>query len=165
VNQLSKEVVKMSALELHCIEVGESQGIQPFARWEAELDLGASPDEIWNRITKVTKLVVSYTETDWPEDATWQTLLPEWLRSFMMTADECDHITAQTPREHWGDLPWEFGSWLDAMRDRDWMWWGSHRLDNHVRLVLKITGIPPRIDAFKQIILASGATIISEFFV
>ena len=37
----------------------------------------------------------------------------------------------------------------------------SDRVDE-VRLVLQMTGIPPRIDAFKQILLASGAKILSE---
>ena len=48
------------------------------------------------------------------------------------------------------------------MRERDWRWWGHERSRNEVRLILEVTGIPPRIDAFKQILLASGAKILAE---
>ena len=80
----------------------------------------------------------------------------------MMTAEECDAATARTPRDQWDKLPWEFGSWLDAIRERDWKWWGYEQSGEKVRLVLEATDIPPRIDAFKQILLASVVKTLSE---
>ena len=136
--------------------------ILPPAKWDVLIDLDHSPDDVWRRIIGVVERIILYDYDSWPEDDYWREVLPRWLISFMMTAAEADEAMARTPREQWGKLPWEFGSWLDAMRERDWKWWGYERSGNEVRLVLEITGIPPRIDAFKQILLASGATILSE---
>lgn len=134
----------------------------PAAKWEIALDLGANPEEAWERILDVVKNIVSENAASWPGDDHWKITLPPWLTSFLMTAEECDAAMARTPREQWGHLPWEFGSWLDAIRERDWRWWGGQRSTSSARIVLEVTGIPPRVDAFKQILLAAGAQILSE---
>jgi len=136
--------------------------ILPRAKWDFMIDLGHSPDDVWTRIVGVIESIVAYDYDSWPDDDYWRQILPKWLSSFMMTGEECTAAMARTPREQWDKLHWEFGSWLDAMRERDWKWWGYERSGNEVRLVLQVTGIPPRIDAFKQILLASGAKILSE---
>jgi hypothetical protein len=135
----------------------------PHEKWDFKIDLGHSPDDVWERIVRAVERIVIYDYDSWPdEEDYWREVLPRWLSSFMMTAEECDVAMARTPREQWDKLPWEFGSWLDAMRERDWKWRGYERSRNEMRLVLEVTGIPPRIDAFKQILLASGAKILSE---
>lgn len=134
----------------------------PTAKWEFALDLGANPEEAWERILDVVEDIVGEDAASWPGDDYWKSTLPPWLSSFLMTAEECDAAMARTPREQWGQLPWEFGSWLDAIRERDWRWWGGERSANSARIVLEVTGIPPRIDAFKQILLAAGAQVLSE---
>jgi hypothetical protein len=134
----------------------------PHAKWDFKIDLGNSPDDVWERIVRVVERIVAYDYDSWPDDGYWSEKLPEWLSSFMMTAEECDAAMARTPREQWDKLPWEFGSWLDAIREREWKWWGYERSGKEARLVLQVTDIPPRIDAFKQILLASGAKILSE---
>jgi hypothetical protein len=134
----------------------------PHARWSFEIDLGLGPDEVWTGILGVIQRIVSYDYDSWPDDDYWRETLPHWLSSFMKTEDEARAEMARVPRERWNELSWEFGSWLDAIRERDWKWWGYKRLGNEVYLVLEVTGIPPRIDAFKQILLASGAKILSE---
>jgi hypothetical protein len=136
--------------------------ILPSAKWDFMIDLGRTPDEVWKRIIGVVERIVVYDYDSWPDDDYWRATLPPWLSSFMMTPEEADAAMARTPREQWDRLPWEFGSWLDAIRERDWKWWGYERSRNEVRLVLEVIGIPPRIDAFKQILLASGAKILSE---
>lgn len=134
----------------------------PAAKWDFALDLGANPEETWHRILEVVEDIVEEDTASWPGDDYWKSALPPWLLSFLMTPEECDAAMARTPREKWGQLPWEFGSWLDAIRERDWRWWGGERSANSARIVLEVTGIPPRIDAFKQILLAAGAQVLSE---
>lgn len=134
----------------------------PHDKWDIKIDLGHSPEDVWERIVGVVESVAAYGDDNWPDDDYWRETLPAWLSSFMMTAEESDAAMARTPRDQWDKLPWEFGSWLDAIRERDWKWWGHERSGNEVRLVLEVTGIPPRIDAFKQILRASGARILSE---
>lgn len=135
----------------------------PQARWGFKIDLGPSPDEVWERIVDVVQRIVAYDYDSWPDDGYWREALPKWLSSSMITLEEARVLMARTPREKWNELSsWEFGSWLDAIRERDWKWWGYERSGNEVHLILEVTGIPPRISAFKQIVLASGAKILSE---
>ncbi len=136
----------------------------PTSVWEFEIDLGNNSDQVWTRIVGVVRRIATYGYDDWPEDEYWKNTLPEWLTTSMMTLEECKDAMVRTPRERWDQLPWEIGSWLEAMREREWKWWGYKRSGNHVRLVLEVTNIPPRVDAFQQILLASGAQIISGGF-
>ncbi|MGL3214244.1 hypothetical protein [Bradyrhizobium sp. BR 1433] len=134
----------------------------PDARWSFKIDLGLSPDDVWIRVIDVIQSIVAYNYDSWPNDDYWKTTLPKWLSSSMITEEEARVAMARTPRGQWDELPWEFGSWLEAIRERDWKWWGYERSGNEVLVVLEVTGVPPRISAFKQILLASGAQILSE---
>jgi hypothetical protein len=136
--------------------------ILPRAKWDFTIDLGRNPDEVWSRIVGVAESIVAFHSDNWPNDQYWNAKLPPWLSSSMMTLEEARAVMARTPREQWDKLSWELGSWLDAMRERGWKWWGYKRSGNHIRLVLEIVDFPPRIDAFKQILFASGASILSE---
>ena len=148
------------------IERFKHEGLDPnldFAKWDFMLNLGQCPDEVWKRISGVVESIIAYDDESWPDDEDyWRAILPDWLSSFMMTAEETHLAVARTPREQWDQLPWDFASWLDAIRERDWRWWGYQRSGSEVRLVLLVIGSPPRIDAFKQILLASGSKILSE---
>lgn len=134
----------------------------PAAKWDFVLDLGPDAEETWNRILSVVGEIAGEDSANWPSDDYWRSTLPPWLLSVLMTLEECKAAMARTPREQWDQLPWEFGSWLDAIRERDWRWWGGERSADRARIILEVTGIPPRIDAFKQIPLAAGARILSE---
>jgi hypothetical protein len=149
------------------IEHLDNEGLRdslPPSKWVCEIELGENPEERWKRIAAVVRNIVKFDYDDWPDDDYWKLNLPEWLSSFMLTSPECSALMAQTPREQWPDLPWEFGSWLDAIREREWRWWGCKRSESRVQIVLEVTDIPPRIEAFKQILLASGAQILFEEF-
>jgi hypothetical protein len=136
----------------------------PNVRWEFRIDLGNHPNLAWERILGVVGEIIRFDSESWPADNDWQRRLPEWLISSMLTLDECGALMQATPRQEWGSLPWEFGSWLDRMREREWRWWGYEKAGRDVRLVLQVTDIPPGIDAFKQIVLAAGATILPDDF-
>jgi len=132
--------------------------------WEFELDLGDDSERIMERIREVVREIVEQEEDAWPEDEYWKVTLPNWLTSFMpeLSKDEADHLLAITPREEWNKLPWTFGSWLEAMYERGWRWWGYETFGGKAKLVLQVTSIPPRLEAFKQILLAAGAKILSD---
>jgi len=136
----------------------------PAARHDFLLKLREDPDGTWQRIRSVVEIIVEQDEARWPGDGWWKARLPPWMSSFLMTSEECDVAMARTPRERWDSLPWEFSSWLDAIRERDWRWWGGMRTGDKAQVVVEVTGIPPRIDAFKQILLAAGAQILSEVY-
>lgn len=110
----------------------------------------------------VVRMVLVADQDDWPSDTAWELKLPSWLQSYFMTEEQSRVAMESTPRKSWGDLPWDFHSWLDALRERDWQWWGFERDDAKATVTLKVTGMPPRIDALKQIILAAGGKIVGE---
>ncbi|MGY3450604.1 hypothetical protein [Bradyrhizobium sp. USDA 4353] len=137
-------------------------GQVPDVRWEFRIDLGDQPDLVWGRIIEVVGEIISFDSDSWAADDDWRLRLPDWLISSMLTLDACKALMLITPREEWGSLPWEFGSWLDRMRERQWKWWGYERAGRDVRLILQVTDIPPGIDGFKQILLAAGARILFD---
>lgn len=136
----------------------------PANPWEFDVELGASPEDALSRILSVLSLIVKHTPDTWPSDEQWQLALPSWLKQFLpkLTKEETDRLLVITPREHWDTLPWEFGSWIDAVRDRGWKWWGYKKEGSRATLVLHIGMLPERIDAFKEILRAAGIKIISE---
>lgn len=136
----------------------------PLAHWSFEVDLKDRHSDTWNKIRNVIEAIASYDYDEWPADEYWIKSFPNWLVSFMMTEEQTRIALAKTPREQWDNLPWDFRSWLDAIRERDWRWWGGEKLGSSAHIVLQVTGVPPRIDAFKQILLAAGADILSEHY-
>ena len=130
----------------------------PTAFWEFELDLGDHPERTLATIREVVRKIATRSDDTWPSS------LPNWLADFMpeISKDEAERLMAETPREKWNTLPWTFGSWLDAMRERAWKWWGYETAGRKAKLVLEVTSIPPRIEAFKQILLAARVTILGD---
>ena len=136
----------------------------PARPWEFDVDLGANPDEALSRVLAVVREIAKHVPDTWPSDEKWRAVLPDWLKHHIpqMTKEETDRLMTTTPRDRWDTLPWEFGSWLDAVRDRGWKWWGYKQADATATFVLHIAMLPERIDAFKQILRAAGIKIIAE---
>lgn len=150
--------------EIERIDDDGDLGTLPSAAWEFDLDLGGSPVEVMNRIRLVAKEVARHEDATWPDDEYWRGVLPGWLTASMpdLSQEECARLMAETPREKWSTLPWQFGSWVDAMRERGWKWWGSEVSGNRARVVLEITNVPGRVEAFKLVLIAAKATILQE---
>jgi hypothetical protein len=126
------------------------------------LNLHAS--EILRRIIEIAELIADQSKQSWPSDDEWRSLLPSWfLDSFKSyTQEEAEAIVATTPREEWHKLPWEFGSWLDAIRYRGWAWWSSKMSEDEIEICLSIHEWPASLEAFEHIIHASGAVAIRK---
>ncbi|EEV88182.1 hypothetical protein [Cardiobacterium hominis] len=132
--------------------------------WIIEADLGEDATNKIEKILEVVKTIIRYNPDSWPDDAAWDNIMPVWIQEKIpkLTPEECQKILNDTPRELWNKLPWEFYSWIDAIRDRAWEWW-SYKLDGNIaKFYLISLEIPERINAFEQIIIASGGRIISR---
>ncbi|MGL4574795.1 MAG: hypothetical protein ACRCV9_08410 [Burkholderiaceae bacterium] len=136
----------------------------PANPWEFDVELGPSPDESLSRILAVIGEIAKHSSNRWPSDDEWRSLLPAWLKRHLseLKKEQIDHLLATTPRDQWDILPWEFGSWIDAIRDRGWKWWGYKQKLGAATLVLHIAMFPERIDAFKEILRAAGIKILRE---
>ena len=132
--------------------------------WIIEADLGENASDKVEKILEVVRIIIEHNSDSWPDDADWDSNIPAWIQEKIpkLAPEECQKILNNTPRELWNKLPWEFYSWIDAIRDRAWEWW-SYKLDGNIaKFYLISLGIPERINAFEQIIIASGGKIISR---
>ncbi|MHB1117842.1 hypothetical protein [Sideroxydans sp.] len=133
--------------------------ILPTPSWEFEVDVGSQTAEFEGRIRSVVAEIAKHQPHQWPADDYWKAELPSWLVESMpeLSQEDCVKLMNATPRDKWSTLPWQFDSWLDAIRERGWEWWGYEFIGQKMRIVLYITSIPPRVEAFKQILQAAGA--------
>lgn len=119
------------------------------------------------RVLEAMAAVARHSADNWPSDESWEEVLPEWLLAAIprLSKDETDKLLAETPRERWDSLPWDRLSWLDALRDRGWRWWGWGRHDGRTSLIVHIAMYPERIDAFRELLRAAGVRIVAEDYV
>ena len=75
-----------------------------------------TPDAGLARVLEVMRLVAR-TRMKWETDAWWEQNLPRWF------VDACLKHTPDDILKN-PEL-WDFGSWLDAMKDPGWEWWSS----------------------------------------
>ena len=153
--------------EIKRVDVNNELASMPANPWEFDLASDIPMEVAIERIRSVVRLIAHAEPEAWPNDDEWRKSLPPWLKEAIpeLTKEETDHLLATTPREKWDSLPWEFGSWLDAVRDRGWRWWGYRTDGNRATVVVHIAMFPERIDAFREILLAAGARISAERYV
>lgn len=153
-----------SRTEIERVEITNNLTSMPANPWEFYVELGEDPDDTLSRVLAVIHEIAKHGRDEWPSDDEWRTVLPDWLKQQLpeLTREETERLMATTPREQWDKLPWEFGSWLDAVRDRGWKWWGYKQRGNTATLVLHIAMFPERIGTFKEILRTAGVVILEE---
>jgi hypothetical protein len=136
----------------------------PAIPWEFDVVLGPNPENTLSLMLNLLHEIAKYDFNSWPSDDHWQATLPDWMKSHLpeLTKEDMDRLLANTPHDQWNTLPWDFGSWLDAVRDRGWRWWGYKRDGSSATLVLHIGMFPERTDSFRLILRASGMNIVRE---
>ncbi len=144
----------------------EMERVQNYKSGEKPLGLGwmyivDKDEEGLSRLLQIVKLISSHPSDKWPNYDEWQELLPKWfLDSFRQySQDEALELMRKTPREKWTEIPWDFGSWLDAVRVRGWSWWSSASEEELMKIFLSISNWPASLQAFEHIITSSGLII------
>ncbi|WP_143135640.1 hypothetical protein [Burkholderia ubonensis] len=150
--------------ELDRIERNNGLDSMPANPWEFDVDLGVVPDRSMRNLLAIMYAVAERSPDSWPSDDEWRAVLPDWLKSEIreLSKEETDKLLSETPKERWDTLPWEFLSWLDAIRDRGWRWWGYKQEESTATIVLHIAMFPERIDAFRELLRASGIRVVEE---
>lgn len=150
--------------EIERIKSTNNLASMPANPWEFDVHLGGAPHEVLARLKTLLDQIVKFDPESWPADDYWRATLPSWMKARLpeLTKDESDRLLQDTPRDQWDKLPWEFGSWLDAIRDRGWRWWGYRLELESATIVLHIAMFPERIAAFREILRAAGAAIVAE---
>lgn len=82
------------------------------------------------------------------DDEVWEKKLPKWF--VLKTKDiSRDRLLANNQL-------WDFGSWIDAIRQREWKWWGIKNFDSKTTIYLETTGYPYNIDPFFYMLYSIG---------
>ena len=147
--------------EVSRLDSGQSLAALPGAGWFYEIQLGMSADAVIDKIKAAVHQIVSVSAEAWPSDDEWRLRLPPWLLKVLpvMSREECQKLIAKTPKNLWHTLPWEYGSWLDAIKFRNWRWWGYSVRGSQLNLVLEILSEPAGLEAFEVIVKAAGGIV------
>jgi hypothetical protein len=77
----------------------------------------ANPAEVLEKTRNVMEILARALRGTWPSDEEWRRDLPSWfVRSF--EGHSLKDLLAYPTL-------WDFGSWLDAMKNPGWEWWSS----------------------------------------
>jgi hypothetical protein len=89
--------------------------LPPPVRILLRFSTATSAAEVLERARQVIGLVASAQKGEWPSDDEWRRSLPGWfVGSF--EGHNLEDLLADSSL-------WDFGSWLDAMKNPGWEWW------------------------------------------
>jgi hypothetical protein len=130
----------------------------PEPHWTYTIRLTHEATQCLARILAVVSIIAQQPRDAWPSDEEWRQMLPAWfVKSFATyTVEEAQALLARLPKEQWSEIPWEFGSWLDAIRGRGWEWWSFKQAEAELQIHLTLNEWPASLEAFEVIVKASG---------
>ncbi len=142
------------AYRLHNLVHGETPS-QLYAELRFQCD---RPGDARAKVVSVMDLVLEGQRKGWPDDDRWRGMLPEWLMSTLREYTDEEVAQALKDRSHWATLPWDFSSWVDRMRQRDWQWWSSRCEDRagELTVYVLVAGHPYAIGALEHLFEAAG---------
>ena len=152
--------------ELERVRSNKCLDSMPSNPWQFRVSIADCDDQAISKMLEVIELIAKYSGNEWLSDDQWREVMPLWLKAAIpeLTKEQTDKLLAETPQSQWDSLPWEFLSWLDAVRDRGWLWWGYRLEGAEAVIVVHIGMLPERIDAFKELIRALGMEIKGEVY-
>ncbi|WP_394974041.1 hypothetical protein [uncultured Croceitalea sp.] len=108
-----------------------------------------------NSLNKLTNLLGKVIEIEnspkLEYDNFWVTHLPSWFVKKSKNYTEEDLIS--------NTQLWEFGSWVDSIKQRGWKWWEYKELDNNSIIYLETFTFPYNIDSFFYMLYCVGVDI------
>lgn len=108
-----------------------------------------NPSESLSLTKEVIAVISKYNEHNWPSDEYWEKSLPTW---FIRKIKE---YSVQKIIESNGRL-WDYGSWLDAMKYRGWLWYSSELKPLELKIILEPYTYPFSVNPFEYLLLESG---------
>jgi hypothetical protein len=92
--------------------------------------------------------IAKYSEDNWPDDLTWDKQLPQWfLRK--IKSNTIEYIKKD-------ERIWDYGSWLDAMKWRGWIWYSSNLTKDGFEIVLEPQILPYSVNPLEYVLYESG---------
>jgi len=119
-----------------------------------QVDLGEKPNETAKNFLGVVQSWLKAVEEQrsaeetWPTDEQWKQLLPSWF---------VETFKADTPQQiHQSGWRWDYGSWLDSMKERVWQWWGYQQENGILTVQLQLDSWPYSVGALKYLARVAG---------
>jgi len=148
---------------LHRVDI-KARSIRPFDFRTYHIYLNQEADTKYQHVLTLAELIIKEDSATWPVEEEWKRRMPDWALkgTRSVTREEADNLLAAIPREQWGQLPWDFGSWLDALKVRGWIWLNHHRDGAKLTIFLGIIESPAHLEAFEELVRVAGATVNSS---
>lgn len=140
-----------NADEIHRIDTNWGGQVPPPVRVSLRGTCDKSADSL-ALVRSVMKVVVSQSPADWPSDAEWEVLLPEWFVSYTKQ-HTTEAILADYRLCHWE-------AWLDALKERDWVWWSCELLPDGFSVYLSAASWPYQVGPLVYLMYTVGATVV-----
>lgn len=102
-----------------------------------------------NMLNAILEKIIKYTYKDkWPSDDEWKEILPKDFVNFCHSYTLSDVLKSD-------DL-WHFESWVDAIRNRGWLWHSSLKNEKIITIILDVQSFPYHIEAFEFLLYYLG---------
>jgi hypothetical protein len=136
----------MNKHEIDRIDINVS-GEKPPPTWVKLVGKSPDPKFCLENIRAVQRIVAQAKTVNWPNDEWWRSSLPKWfVESFNKSIDE---IMAN-------EELWDFGSWIDAMKNPGWDWWSSQLLEDRLEINLHVFEYPFSLGPLEYVARTAG---------
>ncbi|MFS4469604.1 hypothetical protein [Maribacter sp. 2210JD10-5] len=102
----------------------------------------------FDKLQSLMGSIIEMNTNESQDDKVWEKTLPKWfvLKTKNITRDDLST----------NNQLWDFGSWIDAIRQRQWKWWGIKNLNSKTVIYLETIGYPYNIDPFFYMLYSIG---------
>lgn len=101
-----------------------------------------------NKIKELLKAIIKIEQSNTSDDKTWEDNLPNWFVSKTKNISREDLFK--------NSQLWDFGSWIDAIKQRGWKWWSYKTTKDKTVIYLETHSYPYNIDPFFYILYTVG---------
>ncbi|GEP94444.1 hypothetical protein [Chitinophaga cymbidii] len=101
------------------------------------------------RVKEVVTEIARYDRDSWPSDEKWEDILPGWFIERIKSYDINEILSNSS-------VLWDYGSWLDAMKNRGWKWYSSNVFEGGFSIYLEAKEFPFSVNPLEYVIYESG---------
>ncbi len=111
----------------------------------------SSSCDCFEKVKEVCLVISDFNKLSWIDYSVWRQQLPRWILESFEENNIEDVI--QNPEKYL----WDFESWIDALKDRQWRWWSNRITENGVfEIIVEPLDHPMVIEPLEYIIRESG---------
>lgn len=128
-----------------------------------DISLGKdNPDTKYQELLSIFRKILSSRAGDFSDEEIWRKAFPDYFTSHFpsLSREECEELMANTPKNEWDRLPWDFGSWLEAIGNRGWRWLAHERKNSFLLVAIFLVEEVGNLEAFEELFRAAGCKVV-----